>query len=147
MKVPAAVLILLCFTSVEANARWRFRDLDPLNRHGGIRQTLREHDPLTAAGHLKVRVVNRVGMAVASNPEFRETARREGWTLSKCRVAGAGLAVTIAGFQGAVICAACVAGEPVSATACTGLVIGAGTTITEIACTQLCHDRHLLDCK
>lgn len=140
-----ASLLLIFFLSSHALAGWGLSDLDPFNKNSGVRKTIGKikMPSITTKGQ----VLKRMGVAVANNPEFKSKAKTEGWTLEKCRTAGAGLAAVIAGFQGAAICAAYVAGEPLSTAACVSLIVASGATITEIACTQLCNDHHLKDCR
>ena len=144
MLKKAALLLVFLFPS-QSHSRWNPSDLDPFNRHSGIRKTF-SNLKIPELSSYKHKALARMGRIVADNPEFKSKARTEGWTIEKCRTAGTGIAAVIAGFQGTGICAAYVAGEPLSTSACVGLIVASGATITEIACTQLCNDRHLRDC-
>jgi hypothetical protein len=146
MKACSVLLSVFLLSSSAAEARWRWRDADPFNRNGGLRRGLRHMDPSQWFNRHRTRLVNRVAYAVANTDVVKDKAERDGWTKNSCRAVGGGIITTVAGFQSAAICAAFVAGEPVSATTCVGLVLGAGATLVEATCTQLCHDGHLRDC-
>lgn len=140
------LVVLLLLSSTPVLARWGLSDLDPTNRNSGIRRSLRKYDPSRVIQGSYEGVLKQVGMTVARNERMKSKANAEGWTMEKCRTAGVGIASVVAGFQATAICAAYVAGEPMSTTACVALVTASGVTVTEIACTQLCNDHHLRDC-
>lgn len=144
-RLIAAALIL---TASTAFARWGFKlsHCDPFNKNSGLRQTLCRIDPSQIYTDLKSRIVYKVGRNIGEMPEVEKHAEKQGWTTDRCRVAGLGMFTSIAAFQGVAICAACVAGEPVSTTVCASMIVGAGGVITEIACTTLCHNHKLRDC-
>lgn len=123
-------------------------DLDPFNRNSDVRNGLRSWDPTTARWYRGSvgTVASRLGSQTGKNPYLIWSAQRDGWTMGKCRTVGAGAVLTTAMLYSAAICEATTV-EPVSATVCTGIVTAAGSVIVEATCTQLCHDRHLLDCR
>jgi hypothetical protein len=130
-----------------SNARgWRWRDLDPFNRDSAIRRAGRNIDPGVKLGHIKTRIISRVGLAVADNPTFQSKAETNGWTLETCRFSGAALGTLLTGFYSAPICAAMTVGEPLSTGGCIGLVSGSSAFVTHVACTHLCDRQKLRGC-
>lgn len=140
---------LLCTSSTALG--WGFHvklsNFDPFNKNSVIRHAARVADPVTLYKKSQDNIVTKVGKNIGSMAMVEKHAEEQGWTTDKCRVAGLGLFTSIAAFQGTAICAACVAGEPVSTGVCVSMVVGAGGVITEVACTTLCHNRKLRDCK
>lgn len=145
--VKKIILIVIFSCASTVHARWKLKDLDVSNRHAGLRKAAAKADPTTAIRHLNNRLFQHVGRSLAFNSQFRKEAEDKGWTLDSCKTFGNGVAVPIITLQGSAICAAALAGEPISATTCVGTLLAGSATLVAIACTQLCHDHHLKDCK
>ncbi len=145
-KFVAAAAMLLA-VSEPATARWRWRDLDPMNRNSKVRAGLRRIDPTAAFRRVKDNAYSGLASAVAEDSGFREEAESKGWTTGSCKAAGLGVALPLITLKGASICASVTVGEPIALTACISAVAAGTAGIVEIACTQLCHDHHLRDCQ
>lgn len=148
MPLPLKILLALSLsTAGSAQARWKLKDLDPSNRNAGIRKVAAKADPTTAVRHLNDRLFQHVGRGLASSAGFRSQAEGQGWTLQSCQTLGAGVALPIITLKASAMCAAILAGELISATTCATTLLASTGTLVIIACTQLCHDHHLKDCK
>lgn len=147
MRKFVAAAVMFIAVSEPATARFRWRDLDPMNRNSKVRAGLRRIDPTMAFRRVKENAYNNLASAVAEDADFREEVEAKGWTTDKCKAAGLGIALPLITLKGAGICAAVTVGEPVALTACISAVAAGTAGIVEIACTQLCHDHHLRDCQ
>lgn len=91
--------------------------------------------------------MNNVVNSVAKNDTVIHAAERDGWTKSNCRVSGTGIIGLTAQFYSSPICAAAgVTTAGVGAPYCIAFIAASSALIAEGVCTQLCHDKHLLDC-
>lgn len=147
MQKLSTFIASLTITTTAIAGGWKLRDLDPFNRHAGIRRTASELDPFAALGRIKGRLISVMAREVSHDPVVRSKARTEGWTLNKCRLVLAGVAAPVIVFKSTAICAAFAGAEPISTGTCATTLTASAATITEIACTQLCNDRILRDCR
>lgn len=147
MKRLSAALLLMATPALAGRFGIKLSSFDPFNKNSLVRHAARVADPVNLYKQVQDRIVDKVGKNIGSMAMVEKHAEEQGWTTDRCRVAGLGLFTSIAAFQGTAICAACVAGEPVSTTVCVSMVVGAGGVITETACTTLCHNHKLRDCQ
>lgn len=102
----------------------------------------------TAQGCGDFDIIGKTARLVIKEAGLEVKAEREGWTKSSCDNLAVGITGTIVVFKSAAICSWMAgAGTPLVGAACAGAVGGMIGTVSATVCIQLCHDRHLLDCK
>lgn len=88
-------------------------------------------------------VLKKLGQAIGKDSRAQKRAKDDGWTKNSCRANGVFLVGTVGLVYQAPICAA----VSVGAGACLGYIALSSAGVTEVACTQLCQDRKLNDCR
>lgn len=146
MKLHGYLAAAMLLSSTVSYAGWGSR-FDPFNRHSVFRGMGRAIDPTNVLRDAKRFALSRMSRAISEDEDFKKKARENGWTFAKCTTAGRALAVPIIGLKGTAICALSTAAEPAATTTCVAFLLASAEAITQIACTQLCHDHHLRGCE
>ena len=100
-------------------------------------------DKSTSCGNILDNVRDGMIRSVASDGNVIAAAERGGWTSGNCSGVGGGVIGATIIIYGGKICA----GTTVGAAPCMAAVSVGAAALVQGVCTQLCHDRHLLDCK
>lgn len=88
-------------------------------------------------------VIKKIGQAIGKDSRAQKRAKDDGWTKASCLTHGTFLVGTVGLIYQTPICAA----VSVGAGACLGYIAVSSPAVTSIACTQLCQDRKLNDCR
>lgn len=88
-------------------------------------------------------VIKKLGQAIAKDSRVLKKAKDGGWTNDSCRRNGEYLVGTIGLMYQTPICAAVNVGSLV----CLGFIAYSSKNVADAACTQLCQDKRLNDCR
>ena len=148
--IPSAQAEISCNTDCGKVASFTYPCPTPLN----LGRKCKGRDPATytacestkaVACRVLKPLVNQMGKAIGRDSRVKAQAEEKGWTSASCRRNGNYLFGTIGLIYQTPMCTAVGAG--VGTAACYAYLASQAVGITEIACTQLCHDKHLKDCK